>query len=124
MTNLTIPGTATHYVSYGDMPTATLTADEQTCLDLAWLKVEDSFDSMQGGPYLLEVQKQSFGPQKMALLFTYALARINWTIPNPPTPAFDLQTFDWNNHALMAQAMTLEIIAHLRRSYVEMPVPE
>ena len=124
MTSLTIPGSATALVSYSDMPTATLTHDQQTCLNLAWLKVEDGFDSMPGGPYLLEVQKQNFGTQKMALLFPYALARINFTIPNPPSPAFDLNTFDWNNHVLFAQAMVLEIVAHLRRSYVEMPVPE
>lgn len=124
MTNLPVPGTGSYY----DFPTlpgsATLSPEQQTILDLAWLKVEDGFDSMPGGPYLYEVSKQQFNEQKMALLMPYALGRINFTIPNPPTPAFDLDTFPYaQHHVLFAQAMVLEIILHLIRSYVEQPDP-
>ena len=125
MTSLPIPGSAASLVQYDDLPTDPLTPDQQTCLDLAWLKIEDGFDSMPGGPYLLDITKQNFSTQKSALLMPFALARINYTIPNPATPVFDLHSFDYaNNHVLFAQALTLEIIMHLMRSYVEMPQPE
>lgn len=125
MTSLPIPGSAVSLTQYSDLPTNPLTPDQQTCLDLAWLKIEDGFDSMPGGPYLLDITKQNFSTQKSALLMPFALARINYTIPNPATPAFNLQNFDYgNNHVLFAQALTLEIIMHLMRSYVEMPHPE
>jgi hypothetical protein len=125
MTSLPIPGSATSLVQYPDLPGDPLTPDQQTCLDLAWLKIEDGFDSMPGGPYLLDITKQQFSTQKAALLFPFAMARINYTIPNPAGPTFDLNTFDYNgNHVLFAQALVLEIILHLMRSYVEMPQPE
>jgi hypothetical protein len=126
MTNIPIPGTASSLPSYIDVPTDPLTPDQQMCLDLAWLKIEDCFDSMPGGPYLLDITKQKFSPQKSSLLFPYALARINYTIPNPPTPvATSINSFDYqNHHILFSQALVLELIAHLMRSYVEMPVPE
>ena len=126
MTSLTIPGSAVTLQQYADMAPNPLTPDQQTCLDLAWLKVEDGFDSMPGGPYLLDITKQQFSTQKAALLFTYAFARINYTLPNPsPGPFFDATNFDYANwHPLLAQALTLEIILHLIRSYIEMPQPE
>lgn len=124
MTSLPIPGTGSYY-EYPTLPgSATLTDEQQTILDLAWLKVEDGFDSMPGGPYLLEVTKQSFQEQKMALMMPFALSRINFTIPNPPSTIFDLTTFPYDKyHVLFAQAMVLEIITHLMRSYVEQPDP-
>jgi hypothetical protein len=106
------------------MPYGNLTPDQQTALDLAWLKVEDGFDSMPGGPYLLDITRKNFSEQKASLLFPYALNRINFTFPNPPTPHFDLNSFPWkDSHTLMAQALTLEIIMHLVRSYTEVPSP-
>lgn len=123
MTNLPIPGSGSYH-QFPIVPTDPLTAQQQTILDLAWLKVEDGFDSMPGGPYLLDVTKTQFSEQKMALLFPYALSRVNYTLPNPPTPTFDLNTFPYDANApLLAQAMVLEIILHLIRSYVEHPDP-
>ena len=123
---LTIPGTAsmTMQGSYPTIPYGTLTPEQQTALDLAWLRVEDGFDSLPGGPYLLDISRKNFDEQKASLLFPFALNRINNTFPNPPSPHFNLTTFPWQeNHVLMAQAMTLEIIMHLIRSYTEIPAP-
>ena len=122
---LTIPtaGTVTMQGSYPTIPSGVLPPEQQTALDLAWLKVEDGFDSMPGGPYLLDITRKNFSAEKSALLFPFALNRINYTFPNPRTD-FDLRSFPWqNDHVLMAQALTLEIILHLIRSYVEIPNP-
>jgi len=124
---LTIPSasTATSMQEvYPTIPSGELTAEEQFSLDLAWLKVEDGFDSIPGGPYLYDISRKNFSQQKSALLFPFALERINYTFPNPPTPHFTLTDFPWkDHHTLMAQAMTLEIIHHLIRSYVEVSLP-
>ena len=124
---LTIPtastGTNMQQV-YPTIPSGQLTPDQQFVLDLAWLKVEDGFDSVPGGPYLYDISRKNFSEQKSALLFPFALERINYTFPNPPSPIFNLTTFPWkDHHTLMGQAMTLEIIHHLIRSYVEIPLP-
>jgi hypothetical protein len=123
---LIIPGTASTSMqaSYRTMPYGNLTPDQQTVLDLAWLKVEDGFDSMPGGPYLLDITRKNFSEQKSALLFPFALQRINYTFPNPSAPLFNLTDFPWDLlHTLMAQSMTLEVILHLIRSYTEIPAP-
>jgi hypothetical protein len=123
---LIIPGTASTSMqaSYRTMPYGNLTPDQQTVLDLAWLKVEDGFDSMPGGPYLLDITRKNFSEQKSALLFPFALQRINYTFPNPSAPLFNLTDFPWDlHHTLMAQSMTLEVILHLIRSYTEIPAP-
>ena len=123
---LIIPGTASTSMqaSYRTMPYGNLTPDQQTVLDLAWLKVEDGFDSMPGGPYLLDITRKNFSEQKSALLFPFALQRIYYTFPNPSAPLFNLTDFPWDlHHTLMAQSMTLEVILHLIRSYTEIPAP-
>jgi hypothetical protein len=123
---LIIPGTASTSMqaSYRTMPYGNLTPDQQTVLDLAWLKVEDGFDSMPGGPYLLDITRKNFSEQKSALLFPFALQRINYTFPNPSAPLFNLTDFPWDlHHTLMAQSLTLEVILHLIRSYTEIPAP-
>ena len=123
---LSIPGTASTSMqgSYPTIPYGNLTPQQQTALDLAWLKVEDGFDSMPGGPYLQDITRKNFTEQKASLLFPFALERINFTFPNPPTPTFSLIDFPWQEHnTMMAQALTLEIINHLIRSYVEIPTP-
>jgi len=123
---LTIPGTAATTMQgiYPTTPSGNLTPEQQFALDLAWLKVEDGFDSLPGGPYLLDITRKSFNQQKSSLLMPFALQRINYTFPNPSTPIFDLVSFPWtDHHTLMAQALTLEIIQHLIRSYSEVPLP-
>ena len=126
MTSLTIPGSAPALSSFPDLPGTVLTNDQQTVVDLAWLKIEDAFDSQYGGPYLQDITKNGWGPQKTALFFPFAMNRINYTIPNPISgPFFNINTFDWaNNYTLFAQALTLENLMHCVRSYVEMPQPE
>ena len=124
---LTIPTASTQaslQSVYTTIPNGELTPEQQFSLDLAWLKVEDGFDSLPGGPYLYDISRKNFSQQKSSLLFPFALERINYTFPNPPSPTFTLTDFPWkDHHTMMGQAMTLEIIHHLIRSYVEIPVP-
>lgn len=123
---LTIPGSAASNMQgiYPTIPSGTLTPEQQTALDLAWLKVEDGFDSIPGGPYLLDITRKNFSAQKASLFFPFALERINYTFPNPSSPIFTLTDFPWkDHHVLMAQGLTLEIIHHLIRSYSEIPLP-
>ena len=124
---LTIPTASTQaslQSVYTTIPNGELTPEQQFSLDLAWLKVEDGFDSLPGGPYLYDISRKNFSQQKSFLLFPFAFVRFNYTFPNPPSPTFTLTDFPWkDHHTMMGQAMTLEIIHHLIRSYVEIPVP-
>jgi hypothetical protein len=106
---------------YKTIPTE-LTPEQQTILDLAWLRVDDCFDSIPGGPWLRDVSKQQFGLEKSALLMPFAIDRIN--AGNPPTN-FTLEDYPYtDDHTLLARSLAIEIIRHLMRSYVEQPLPQ
>jgi hypothetical protein len=106
---------------YKTIPTE-LTPEQQTILDLAWLRVDDCFDSIPGGPRLRDVSKQQFGLEKSALLMPFAIDRIN--AGNPPTN-FTLEDYPYtDDHTLLARSLAIEIIRHLMRSYVEQPLPQ
>lgn len=99
-----------------------LTTGEQAAIERAWMKLEDIFDSEFGGPHLRDRTEKQFNSQKLALLLPDALYGINQTY-QPITNFTDI-SFPWDAHTpLAAQALLVESIYHLVRSYTEQPAP-
>jgi hypothetical protein len=91
-------------------------------VDMAWLKLEDIYDSDLGGPYLRDATKASFDREKLKRLMPAALYNIN-NFYQPATNYSDVD-FPYDQHApLLAQAVLVEAVRHLMRSYVEQPLP-
>lgn len=87
-------------------------------IELTWLKLEDLFDSELGGPHLMDVTKAGFTRDKVALLLPDALYKINNTYQ--PATGYDSSTFPYDQHLpLLSQALLVQSIRHLMRSYVE-----
>lgn len=87
----------------------------------AWVKFDDLFDSRFGGPHLKDRSKTGFDAAKTSLLLGYALGHINYG--NPPL-TFTLTDFPFETDSvLLSQALVIEIIKHLMRSYTEQPTP-
>jgi hypothetical protein len=109
-------------------PTATDLIVEQV-----WLRLEDLFDSVDGGPYLREVTHAHFDASKIADFIPEALLDIN--VQMPPTQ-FTLNDFtvavatpgqaSVPNPAmpLLVKGVLILVIRHLMRSYVEQPIPQ
>lgn len=94
----------------------------------AWEKFEDLFDSEEGGPWLRDMTLSVFNKTKMENFIDDALIVINFQ--NPET-SFTLSEFvsetapiaKTTNAPILTQAIVLQIIRHLMRSYVEQPNP-
>lgn len=102
--------------------TSQSTTPVENVVDRAWMKLEDLFDSELGGPHLRDRTLQNFDRTKMMRFLPDALYNIN----NYYTPAtgFDDVTFPYEAHSpLLAQALLVESLYHLTRSYVEQPTP-
>lgn len=94
----------------------------------AWEKFEDLFDSEEGGPWLRDMTLAVFNKTKMENFIDDALVVINFQ--NPET-SFTAEEFvqkgppvvKTSNLPILTQAVVLQIIRHLMRSYVEQPNP-
>lgn len=96
---------------------------EDIAIDRTWLKLEDCFDSQLGGPWLRDMTLAYFSRDKMAKLTPDAIYRINYNYY--PVTSFTETTFDYTNDGpLFSQALLVETIYHLMRSYVEQPNPD
>ena len=91
-----------------------------TAVDRAWLKLEDLFDSDLGGPWLQDKTIKAFDKQKLANLLPDALYMINNQFQ--PVTSFVDDDFPENHYPLVTQALLVEAIDHLVRSYVEQPL--
>jgi len=93
-------------------------------VESVWIRVADQFDSPMGGPHLQVYMQAHFGRNRIAQLLGQALGRLN-TIAQPVQsyavgdPKFPLEK--WG--ALLSQALWVETIKHLQRSYMEQPNP-
>lgn len=94
-----------------------------------WLRFEDLFDSISGGPWLRDETMNNFSREKIARFVPEALMNIN--IQMPPTN-FTIDMFtQWTttpgdnpNMPLLIQSTLVLTIKHLMRSYVEQPTPQ
>lgn len=98
-----------------------LTQEIELVVKTAWVKFDDLFDSIDGGPHLKDRSKNNFNIAKSALLVPYALNRINYG--NPPLGFTHVDFPFETDSAVLAQSLVIEIILHLMRSYTEQPTP-
>lgn len=94
-------------------------------VESVWIRFSDLFDSPYGGPNLQVYFQSNFGRNRIAQLLVPALNRLNSAAS--PHQSFALGGVDfpfpeWGG--LLSQSLYIEVIRHLRRSYVEIPTPE
>jgi hypothetical protein len=99
--------------------------DEETIGFLVWRRLEDAFDSEEGGPWLQDVTASTFKKEKMTLFMTEALFDINQQSPITTAGMGDFIVGGVPNadSPLLIQGVLLSVIRHLIRSYVEQPQP-
>lgn len=93
-----------------------------------WDRLEDLFDSEDGGPWMRDMTLNVFGPEKVRNFIDEALFDIN--VYNPQTEfgidKFALPTTDNKPNAnlvLAVQGTLVAVIRHLMRTYTEQPLP-
>lgn len=98
-------------------------------VDAVWLRLEDCFDSDEGGPWLRDVTLRFFNKGKIAQLMDEALTDINVAQPvTNVTLSYFVSPVQPDgsgdpDQAVLVQALLLATIRHLMRSYVEQPQP-
>src|ERR1035437_2288036 len=110
---------------FADLPAPT---PMQIITDSVWLRLEDCFDTTEGGPWLKEKSLYNFDENKIAIFIPEALLDIN--VQMPPS-SFDLAFFatpihtpgDNPNQPILTKAALVLTIRHLMRSYTEQPMP-
>lgn len=110
---------------FADAPAPT---DTQLITAAVWLRLEDLFDSTEGGPWLRDKTLAHFDEGKIAAFIPEALMDIN--LQMPPT-SYDLHFFTagnttpWDtinpNMSLLVKGVLVLTIRHLMRSYTEQP---
>lgn len=92
-----------------------------------WDKLEDTFDSNDGGPWMRDMTLNVFSPSKLSDFIEEALFNIN--VYNPPT-SFWIDRFAPPTNGrpnpdatILIQATWVATIRHLMRSYAEQPLP-
>lgn len=102
---------------------------EEIITAAVWLRLEDCFDSIEGGPWLRDKTLMNFDESKIAAFIPEALADIN--LQMPPT-ALQISNFTaWSttpgdnvNMPILVKGVLCLTIRHLMRSYVEQPQPQ
>lgn len=127
----TLEGVAQTYVGIVEVGQASQVYDNlsggmKAVVESAWVRFADLFDSPYGGPHLQVYFQTRFGRGRMAQLLTIAMQRLN-NAAQPHTTYLvgmgDTFPFDqWGG--LLDQALYIEAVKHLRRSYVEQPLLE
>ena len=94
--------------------------------DGVWTKLEDCFDAENEGPWVQDQTLHFFREEKMEKFINEALFDINHQ--NPPTDvgvdsfvsSSELISVDY---PLLVQAVFVQVLRHIMRSYVEQPMP-
>lgn len=90
-------------------------------VESVWVRFADLYDSPYGGPHLQVYMQTHFGRNRLAQLLRQAIGRLN-TIAQPTTTyglGLDFPFPAWG--ALLEQALYVEVVKHLVRSYTEVP---
>lgn len=104
-----------------------LNEDVKGVVEQVVARLADLYDSPYGGPHLQVYIQTHFGRQRVAQLLTLGLGVLNTT--SQPYSSFSVApggkafpVAQWG--ALLEKATFIEVLKHLRRSYVEQPSPE
>ena len=90
-----------------------------------WLRLEDCFDSSEGGPWLRDVTLSYFNKDKIPEFIADALFEINMQPPMTGSTILDFTTPATDTDMpVLVQGTLLAVIRHLMRSYVEQPTPQ
>jgi hypothetical protein len=99
--------------------------DEEIIAHLVWRRLEDLFDSEEGGPWLQDVTMATFKKEKIKTFIAEGLFEINQA--HPPTDigleGFVLEGTPNADSPLLVHGVLLSVIRHLIRSYTEQPTP-
>lgn len=110
-------------------PNPTPTTEMEALTQAVWRRIEDCFDSGDGGPWLREMTLRVFNPQRMSDFAEEAVFDFNYF---QPQTEFNLETFlkseEFVNNPnplfpVIVLGTFLAVIRHLMRSYVEQPDP-
>jgi len=127
--NYWLDGIEQNYVGYVEVGQPSPTYDSldigfQGIIESTYIRFADLFDSPEGGPHLAVYFQSHFGRERMAQLLRIALGRLN-TISQPRTTYTldpDAQPFPYAQWGpLLEQALYIECVKHLIRSYTEQP---
>lgn len=94
----------------------------QDTIESVWVKFADLFDSPFGGPNLQVYIQTHFGRNRLAQLLGTGLQRLNTASSPHAMHELGKETFpfaDWGG--LLVDALYIEVLKHLIRSYVEQP---
>jgi hypothetical protein len=90
-------------------------------VDMAWLKLEDCFDSELGGPWLRDQTLAVFDKTKIRAFIPEVIMNVNETMPFSD---YTEASYPWSQGSygpLAAQGLLVASIRHLMRSYTEQP---
>ena len=103
--------------------------EAQLVAEEVWLRFEDSFDSVEGGPILRDYTLSHFDLKKIERFIPEALLEIN--VQMPPTQYsisyFATRSGDGEINQLMpllSNGVMCSVLRHMIRSYIEQPVPQ
>jgi hypothetical protein len=100
----------------------------QMVVDQVWLRIEDAFDSVLGGPWLKDKTVNNFDQTKIADFVPEALLDINVQMPmtNAIITDFTQLMSDGSLNPdlpILTKGVLLRTTMHLIRSYIEQPIP-
>ena len=106
-------------------PYDSLSDGMKAIVEQAWVRIADLFDSPYGGPHLQTYYQSHFNRGRIAQLLYVAVGILNtaaqphqtYTIDGDGGATFPIE--QWGS--LLSQALWVEVIKHLRRSYIEQP---
>ena len=103
--------------------------ESQLVAEEVWLRFEDAFDSVEGGPILRDYTLAHFDVKKIERFIPEALLDIN--VQMPPTQYsisyFARQQSNGEINPLMpllSKGVMCKVLLHMIRSYIEQPVPQ
>jgi hypothetical protein len=107
-------------------PFAVIDTPIRVVADGVWTKLEDCFDAENEGPWVQDMTLHFFREEKMEKFINDALFDINYQ--NPPTNVGVTGFVGGDNvptsdYPLLVQAIFVQVLRHIMRSYVEQPLP-
>jgi len=106
-----------------------LDSRQKQVIENIYFKVSDAFDSTVGGPYIWELPQSSFGYETIARLTVVdGMNKINYSRPKAFIPPYQFgsgapRPIPENWYGLVEKAGFYEMLKHLARNYLEIPVP-